>query len=390
MDITVYPGYLHGTISAPPSKSCAHRIFICAALADKPTQIHCGPPGRDVEATIACLQALGANITKVNGGFQVSPIHSLPKAVRLPCGESGSTLRFLLPLVGALGVDATFFMEGRLPQRPLSPLWEEMQRHGCYLSRLEDNTIFCTGKLQAGDYHLEESASSQFHSGLMMALPLVGGSRLYGRPQSAPYIEITLDILRKFGVYWNHFCLMEPQTYRSPGSVAVEGDWSGAAFLLAANALGSSVEIQDLSADSLQGDREIVKLPDMLQEHCTLSAASIPDLVPILSIVAACRHGAVFTDISRLRLKESDRVDTVCRMLSSLGGHAIADENTLTVLPAALTGGTVDPGNDHRIAMAAAIAATVCKGPVTVLNAQCVEKSYPNFWEDFKNLGGTL
>ena len=176
----------------------------------------------------------------------------------------------------------------------------------------------------------------------------------------------------------------------SPGTVTVEGDWSSAAFWLAAAALGSDVTVTGLDEHSVQGDRDITRLLPMLREHIAISAADIPDLVPILAVVAAANQGAVITDIRRLRLKESDRIHAIVDMLCALGGRAFADENALTVCPIPLTGGTVDARNDHRIAMSAAIASTVCTNPVTILGAECVSKSYPGFWKEFTRLGGRI
>ena len=181
---------------------------------------------------------------------------------------------------------------------------------------------------------------------------------------------------------------MKSHTLISPGTFAVEGDWSNAAFFLTAAALGSSVTVTGLDNNSRQGDRSILPILESLKNNATISAVDIPDLVPILSIAAAAKDGAVFTNIQRLRLKESDRVSTVVQMIRALGGQAYADDTTLTVKGTGLVGGTVDSSNDHRIAMAAAIAATVCKNPVTILTAEAVNKSYPGFWKDFQTLGG--
>ncbi len=373
MDIRIQPGLLAGQISVPPSKSCAHRMLICAALGKKPTHIACGPVGKDVQATIDCLNALGAQIAASGDGYDITPITQAPQKATLPCGESGSTLRFLLPIAGALGVEATFLLEGRLPCRPLSPLWEEMERMGCRLSRPTENSLLCRGKLQPGTYRLDANVSSQFISGLLMALPLLKDSQLEisGPVNSGPYVELTKDILHQI-------------------PAKVEGDWSSAAFFAAANALGSKIALLGLNENSRQADRAITELLPLFAGTPTVSAADIPDLIPILSVVAAAKQGAVFTDIARLRLKESDRVAAIIQMLTALGGHAEATENTLTVHPARLTGGVVDTKNDHRIAMSAAIAATVCKEEVTILGAECVQKSYPAFWADFETLGGSL
>lgn len=382
MDITILPRLLRGTVEVPPSKSMAHRYLICAALSDKPTQLICPATNRDLEATVACLQALGASICSTEDGYSVQPISQVAKTATLPCGESGSTLRFLLPIVGALGVDATFMMEGRLPDRPLSALWDRMQDMGCQLSRPCANTIRCTGKLRPGHYVIDGSDSSQYITGMLFALSLLPGSTLEitGSIESAPYIAMTKQAMELF----------HAPDYRSPGCITVESDWSSGAFWVTASRLGSSaLEIAGCDPHSIQADRAVAELLPLLNEGCpTVSAADIPDLIPILSVAAAYNHGAVFTRIRRLRYKESDRVAAIVNMIRALGGKAEADENTLTVYGTGLAGGTVSSMGDHRIAMAAAIAATVCKGPVTILGAECVNKSYPRFWEDYQRLGG--
>ena len=389
MDITIFPRKLCGTISAIPSKSHAHRLLICAAFADAPTTLICRETNADIEATAACLRALGAQIVRNEDGYHVIPVSQLPQKATLPCGESGSTLRFLLPVACALGVEATFRMEGRLPQRPLSPLWEELERMGCRLTRPSENTISCRGNLRPGDYTIDGGVSSQYITGLMLALSLLPEeSRLEitGKLESAPYVHMTQKAMEQFSVDWRK---LGGQRFRSPGTITVEGDWSNAAFFLAAKQLGQAVEVTDLSADSPQGDRAVQDiLPELSAGNAIISAADIPDLVPILAVFAAANHGAKFTDIQRLRLKESDRVASVANMLNALGGCAEATESALTIHPHALIGGTVDACNDHRIAMAAAIAATVCTQPVTILGAEAVNKSYPAFWAEYRRLGG--
>ena len=379
MDIILKPRPLRGEITVIPSKSHAHRLLICAAFADQPTCLGCMETNQDIEATADCLRALGAEITRTDTGFTVLPVREAPETATLNCRESGSTLRFLLPFVGALGVDATFLLAGRLPQRPLSPLWEEMERMGCTLSRPTDTTIRCQGKLQRGAYRIDGGVSSQFITGLLFAHSLMDGCTLEiaGKLESKPYVDLTKAAISLF------------KGHRSPGSVTVEGDWSNGAFWLAANALGSKLSVHGLNEASLQGDRAVVEILQQLEVGApTVSAADIPDLVPILAVCAAAKQGAVFTDIRRLRLKESDRVASVIAMIEKLGGKAEADENTLTVHGTGLTGGTVDSVNDHRIAMASAIAATVCTAPVTILGAEAVQKSYPAFWEEYIRLGG--
>ncbi len=389
MDITISPSPLRGKLNVIPSKSQAHRLLICAAFSDKPTLLRCAETNRDIEATADCLTALGAKIIRTDSGYTVFPVEAVPEQAVLHCRESGSTLRFLLPVAGALGVDALFTMEGRLPQRPLSPLWEEMERMGCTLTRPTPDTIRCTGKLHSGAYRIDGGVSSQYITGLLLALSLLDAPsqlEITGKVESRPYIEMTKAAISLFGGDPAH---PGENRFHSPGAVSVEGDWSNGAFFLTANELGSCLTLHGLDPDSPQGDRAVLEILPLLRSGAPrISAADIPDLVPILSVAAARNHGAVFTDIRRLRMKESDRVASVIAMLENLGGRAKADENTLTVFPFRLTGGIVDSCNDHRIAMSAAIAATVCTGSVTVLGAECVSKSYPGFWEEYRRLGG--
>ena len=386
MDITIHPRSLRGEITIIPSKSQAHRLLICSAFADGPTQLRCPETNQDIAATVDCLKALGADIRQTDSGYTVFPPACLPESAVLNCRESGSTLRFLLPVAGALGVDTVFQLEGRLPQRPLSPLWEEMERMGCSLSRPTPNTVHCQGRLRSGAYTIDGSISSQFITGLLFALCLLDGEcslEVTGKIESKPYIDLTRNVLSLFGGR------MGGKGFHSPGCVAVEGDWSGGAFFVAAQFLGSDLSVCGLDNTSAQGDRAVVAHLERLRlGRQTISAADIPDLVPVLSVFAAINHGAVFTNIRRLRLKESDRVASVIAMLESLGGIAEATADTLTVYGTGLRGGTVDAANDHRIAMSAAIAATVCRDAVTILGAECVNKSYPRFWEEYARLGG--
>lgn len=391
MDLTITPRLLRGEITAIPSKSMAHRMLICAAFSQEPTNLICPETNQDIEATAQCLEALGICIERRRRGYHVSPVNRIPEMAVLDCHESGSTLRFLLPIVGALGINTTFKMEGRLPQRPLSPLWEEMERMGCKLKHISGNELQCSGKLRSGAYFIDGSVSSQFISGLLFATSLMDSDskiNIIGNLESAPYVTMTQKVMALFGVNTDNFYIKGGQQYHSPGTITVEGDWSNGAFFLAAKALGNPVEIKGLSPDSEQGDRAAAQLMPALSQNITVSAADIPDLIPILSVAAAANQGAVFTDIQRLRLKESDRVASVIAMIQALGGKAEQTESTLTVFSTGLTGGTVDAHRDHRIAMSAAIAATVCTEPVTIMGAECVIKSYPSFWDEYKKLGG--
>lgn len=393
MDITIQPQRLQGAVIAIPSKSQAHRLLICAAFADRETNLICPQTNQDIEATAQCLNALGAQITRTEDGYHVIPAVSVPAQAELFCRESGSTLRFLLPVAAALGTDTVFHLEGRLAQRPLSPLWEELERMGCTLSRPTDSTVRCRGKLRGGEFSIRADVSSQFITGLLFAACLMqepSRIRLLGKTESAPYIEMTQKAIALFGIDTWDFTVNGAQKLRSPGNILVEGDWSNAAFFLTANALGSQIQVENLDPDSPQGDRMIVQNLLALQENVRIDCAQIPDLVPIMSVAAAAGKGAEFYNIERLRLKESDRVEAIIAMLKAMGIRAQATENALTVFPGQLHGGIVDSVNDHRIAMSAAIAATAADGPVTILDAQCVRKSYPDFWSEYERLGGKL
>lgn len=382
MDITIYPKKLNGTVTAIPSKSQAHRLLICAAFAQTPTTLICPQTNEDIEATVGCLNILSANITRTESGYHVNPVQKLPKSAVMDCRESGSTLRFMLPIVGALGVDTTFQLSGRLPARPLSPLWEEMERMGCILSRPAENTLRCTGRLVAGNYSISGSVSSQFITGLLFALAMIPGDCLLeitGKIESKPYIEMTKQALSAFG---------NRSPFQSPGTVTVEGDWSNGAFFLAAKAMGNSICVQGLAAESLQGDRVCEEILKDMKDYVSVDASQIPDLVPILAVAAGASKGGEFYNAGRLRLKESDRIESVAAMLRAFGATVTTTADSLTVNPTQFHGCTVDAAGDHRIAMSAAIAATVATGPVTILGAHCVSKSYPSFWKVYQELGG--
>lgn len=392
MDITITPNMLRGSVTAIPSKSQAHRLLICAAFSDRDTMLICPSTNEDIEATAACLRALSATVQRCENGYFIKPVINLPERAALNCRESGSTLRFMLPVVGALGVDTTFLLSGRLPNRPLSPLWEEMERMGCQLSRPTENTLRCTGQLKNGVYSIDGGVSSQFISGLLFAAALLNGKttvNVTGKIESRPYIQMTLDALGAFGISCENGTIDTSSPLVSPGTITVEGDWSNAAFFLAANAIGSDIMVENLNGSSSQGDRKILSiLNELTDKNLTIPCEDIPDLVPIMAVAAAAMHGATFTGISRLRLKESDRVATVSNMLHEFGVATKSDENTLTVYPGKIQGCTIDAAGDHRIAMAAGIGATIASGPVTIMGADCVSKSYPTFWDEYHTLGG--
>lgn len=409
MELILPPRPICGTVRAVSSKSQAHRLLIAAALADRPSEVVC-ERSLDVDATVRCLTAFGADISRRGGVYTVVPGQA-PAVCAADCGESGATLRFLLPVAAALGIDATFSLHGRLPERPLSPLWEALKAHGAVLSRPTDCTIRCAGKLRGGSYQIAGNVSSQFISGLLFALPLTGEAselRLTTPPESLPYLRMTRETLAAFGVSalerpggWD---LPAGQRYRSCGRAVAEGDWSNAAFWLCAGAISAPVTVTGLNPDSAQGDRKIVSLlsefgaepvwsgggltvaPRPLRGVC-LDARQTPDLVPPLALLGACAEGqTTITGAARLRFKESDRLQSVADVLNALGGHAEVLPDGLRITGGRLRGASVSARNDHRIAMLAAVASAVCAEPVRLSGAEATEKSYPRFWDDLAAL----
>lgn len=401
MKAVLRPSTLAGTIPAIASKSQAHRMLICAALADRPTRVACPTLSADIDATADCLRALGADIAYENGVFTVAPIDAVPSHSLLDCGESGSTLRFLLPVVCALGANARIKMHGRLPERPLSPLWEELEAHGARLSRPGPDTLAVEGALTPGSYTMAANVSSQFISGLLFALPLLEGPStitLTGHLESASYLAMTVRALGLFGVDCpledGVFSVPGGRRYTSPGTATVEGDWSNAAFWVAADHIcGGTLRVTGLAPDSPQGDRAVLELAQRIRAgSAVVDCQDVPDLVPVLSVLAAVTPGQTrFVNAGRLRIKESDRLATTAGLLRALGGQAEELPDGLVVTGRErLTGGELDSANDHRIAMSAAVAALACEGPVVLHGAQAVNKSYPAFWTDYARLGGRV
>ena len=402
-------------IKAISSKSEAHRLLICAALSDGETSIVCNDTNEDINATVNCLNSLGAKIVREKNDsdemiYSVSPISDPPKTATLDCGESGSTLRFLLPVVAALGVECDIYMHGRLPERPLSPLYELLTENGVSLSPQGLNPLHVSGKLKSGDYSIAGNISSQFISGLLFALPFTDGNSsltMTGKLESTPYITMTEQALEIFGAgiknVGNVFYISSKEKFITPKEVIVGGDWSNAAFFLCAGAISSQrVTVEGLDLSSAQGDREIINILKRMGAAISRSgkcitvnradlfgieidASQIPDLVPVISVVASVAMGKTrIYNASRLRLKESDRIQSVCQMLTSLGADITeTDDGMIIHGKSKLTGGTVNSYNDHRIAMSAAVASLVCKNPVTVEGIEAVNKSYPAFLSDF-------
>lgn len=411
-------GCLSGSVAVPPSKSQAHRLLICAALAKAPCTISCSALNDDLVATMNCLNALGAEIKYSNGNFYVTPI-TLIKNSLLDCGESGSTLRFLISVAAVLGADATFTGHGKLPQRPNGALCDALSVHGVEFKRHSDAELplSCKGTLHGGCYKLPGSLSSQYLTGLLMALPLAHEDSVVevdGVLTSASYVGMTLDTLRIAGVKiyneQNKYIIRGRQAYNLPERPVVEGDWSSAAFWIVAGVTGCKpITVQGMNCASLQGDsriiehlrkmgafievfdEKIVAIPSQLF-GAELDCMDTPDLVPILCVAAAAAKGeTLFTNVGRLRYKESDRLAAMKSTLSEFGIESVVGEDTLTVY-----GGKVSPAvgvdtfGDHRIAMSAAILATLADGRSDIKGAECVAKSYPRFFDDFASLGGTV
>lgn len=419
MEAIIKQAKLGGTVKAIASKSLAQRLLICSALADAPTFIECPDTSADIEATVGCLNALGTQIECNGEGYEVSPLQfdKINKGLVLDCCESGATLRFMLPVACALTADASFTASGRLPQRPLSPLYEELIAHGCSLSKQGRMPLNSVGKLTGGQYRLAGNVSSQFISGLLLALPLLDDDselKLSGNVESQPYIDLTVAVLKLFGITVdiedNIYIIKGRQKYCSPGTVVVEGDWSNAAFWLAAAALGDMpITCTNINKESLQGDQAVVELlkkfgADVCFTNDTVTASggqlraieidarNIPDLVPALAVVSCAAQGkTVIFNAGRLRLKESDRLKAVADTLTRLGA-SIRETNDGLVIDGKreLRGGTVSCYGDHRIAMMAAIAAVIAKQPVIIEGAEAVKKSYPQFFNDFALLGGIV
>ncbi len=414
MTVTVSGRRLHGCATAPASKSAVHRLLICAAFADKPTVITGATLSQDITATIACLRALGATVTIQDDRLEVIPLERVNADALLDCGESGSTIRFLLPIAAALG-GARFTGRGRLAQRPLSPLYELLCENGCDLSPQGLFPLCVRGTLSGSRFTIDGGVSSQFISGLLMAAPLLGRDveiRVTGTVESRPYIDLTVAAMRRFGVQVSEdnavFRIAAESRYRSPETVAAEGDWSNGAFWLVAGAIApeSKLTVVGLDDTSLQGDRAIaailreagatvestadgLRVTGAVTKPLDIDVAHIPDLVPILAVLAAAIQGrSIIGNARRLRLKESDRLCSVHAMLTALGGTVTMGEDHLIIDGTGrLCGGTVDACNDHRIAMAAAVAACICDGDVEIVGAEAVRKSYPTFFTEFAERG---
>lgn len=408
----------HGQVRIISSKSDGHRSLIAAALAEEESVLFVDGWSEDLEATLRCLEGLGAGIYKEPSGIEIVPI---PKKAEgeavLDCGESGSTLRFLLPVAAALGRHTIFDGKGRLPERPIGILLEELAQHGCTVSS-DTLPVELEGRLQSGVYTLPGNISSQFITGLLFALPLLEGDseiRLTTAVESKGYIAMTLHTLQIFGIEIQEtehgWFIPGGQSYIAPRMRFTEGDWSNAAFWLTAGAIGGSIGCQGLDMASAQGDRAIVSLLEEFgaetktvlnqitvtkkeMRGIRIDASQIPDLVPILCVAGAAAEGeTVIYNAGRLRLKESDRLAAMADCLQRIGVKTEEWEDGITI-----HGGcnppegeiVIDSYGDHRIVMAMAIAAVSLGVELTIENADAVKKSYPSFFAELTKLGGVI
>lgn len=413
MNITITPTKLKGHITPPPSKSQAHRLIIAAALAGGKSTISNVAASQDIAATLSCMKVLGARaelesttLTVTGIGEKRTPYSPcMCGAPHLSCGESGSTLRFLIPVALAVAGGAFFTGEGRLLARPQAPYAALFAEKGIFFAH-EAQAITVGGNLRPGEYTIPGNVSSQFITGLLYALPLLDGEstiRVTTELESADYVAMTLDALRTFGITveqenFRVFRIPGRQTYR-PRSLSVESDWSQAGFWYAAAGLGNDVTVTGMDPDSIQGDKAIVHWGGLIDSApgrghtVSIDVSRCPDLVPPAAAWGALMHGTLrLKNAGRLRIKESDRLSAVTAVLGAMGARITEGADSLTIEgQRSLPGGcTVDCCNDHRIAMMAAIAATRCERPVTLTGAECVKKSYPDFWEDYEALGGHI
>lgn len=410
-DLRQVKRFPHGVIAMPPSKSVSHRAIICAGLAEGKSEIDHIAYSQDIEATLRCMAGLGMNVHRrpaslsLQGGLR-------QQTDLLDCGESGSTLRFLIPLAALFADSVSFTGRGRLMQRPLGPYMEVLAAHGVSLS-WEDDVLTLAGPLQPGLFRLPGDISSQFVSGLLFALPLLEGDseiEITSPLQSAAYVDLTIATMERFGIRIEsngkrRFMVAGGQSYR-PTSMTVESDYSQAAFFLVAGALGCACECRGLAPESQQGDKRILTIlrqsgaaihtgeagglivkPARLQPQ-TVDVADIPDLVPPLAaLFCFCEGTSRIINAERLRHKESDRLQAVAAALNAIGGQVAVGPDSLTITGVqSLGGGRVDSCGDHRIAMMGAVAAIRSRGTVEIMGSDCVAKSYPHFWQDFEKM----
>ncbi|WIV11302.1 3-phosphoshikimate 1-carboxyvinyltransferase [Proteiniborus sp. MB09-C3] len=423
--IKITPSPLKGSINIPPSKSLSHRAIICAALAKGTSHIENIIFSEDILATLEGMKAFGMKVVDIDTNKETNRnritiegkgyIEKLKEII--DCSESGSTLRFLIPIACLLGEKIIFTGKGKLVERPLTSYYKIFDDQGIKYSN--DNgrlPLSIEGTLKPKRFELEGNISSQFITGLMFVLPLLSGNstiEITTRLESKGYIDLTLDMLHRFSINiqndnYSRFYVPGNQNY-APSDYKVEGDFSQAAFWMAAGTLNGDIAINNLNQNSLQGDKEILNIAAAMganiiytDEHIraidsqikgiVIDASQCPDLVPILAVLGALSKGKTkIVNAQRVRIKESDRLKAIASELNKIGADIVETEDGLNINGVdTLNGGVVDSWNDHRIAMALAVASTKCREPLIIKNSNAVNKSYPEFWQDFVRLGGVI
>ena len=397
MIATFEPCSLHGTVAAPPSKSMAHRLLICAALSGQTCILTGVDFSEDILASIDCLRALGANITLKNDTVTVEPQGFMKGAADvLRCRESGSTLRFFIPLALCLGENVTLCGSERLFQRPLT-VYEELCREKGFTFKKDNSSVTLCGRLESGNYKIRGDISSQFITGLIFALVYSGKDsciEIIPPFESRSYVDLTLSALKAFGAdvkFIDEYRISVKAAQMHAFSGKIEGDYSNAAFLDAFKCIGSDIKIDNLNEQSLQGDRVYREYFEQISNGTpTLDISDCPDLGPVLFALAALKNGATFTGTDRLKVKESDRGVAMHEELSRLGGGLVFGENTIVVPKQNLKnkGEILDGHNDHRIVMAMSVILSRTGGSIN--GAEAVRKSYPHFFEDIIKLGAKV
>ena len=412
MKLCVTPCDIKGEVGAIASKSYAHRAIICAALADKKTSLYIGETSKDIDATLSCIKAMGAEVIYEDKTYHITPITKTEKCI-LNATESGSTLRFLIPVAASLGINAEFRGSGRLPERPMLPIINLLKEKGIIFSG--DFLPFeINGKLSSGEYKIAGNISSQFISGLMFALSHLSGEsniNLTSKLESRAYVDMTIDVLSKFGAEIKEtssgYNIKGKGVLTSPEEYKVEGDWSNAAFFIVGGALSGDVSLNGLDINSKQSDKKILDILKLAGADISIQNNKIhikksmlspfsfdfsecPDIFPIAAILACGAEGkTILSGAKRLRIKESDRILSTKELITNLGGYAEDTEDSLIIHGKGfLKGGEASSFNDHRIAMSAIIAALICKDKVILNGAEAINKSYPDFISHFESLGG--
>lgn len=418
-DIRINPSKLKGRITIPSSKSLCHRAVICASLSEGISNIENMFFSQDVKATCQAMSNLGVEVVyrgdskiKIKGASKLDL-----KSNSINCFESGSTLRFLIPIAATLGKEVTFNGRGKLVERPLGDYYRIFDEQQIQYKNINGKLpLTINGKLKASEYRIKGDVSSQFISGLLFALPLLGGDSkitVTTELQSKAYVDLTIDVLKAFSVEvqnnnYREFIVKENEKYMA-SDYKVEGDFSQAAFWLVANVLGAEVVCEGMNMNSIQGDKVIVEIIKSMggeivvegekakalsckTKGTVIDASECPDLVPVLTVLGALSEGTTeITNAARLRFKESDRLAAITSELNKIGADIEEKEDGLIIRgKETLIGGKVNSWNDHRIAMALAVASTRCIEPLIIEGADSVEKSYPNFWQHFRELGGSV